>query len=253
MMTKQLCSSLISLILAVSLVHPVWAKDILTIPPAMASGEQGRLPRLQLWPGSGLNISLDQTGEYIKKIILDDPSRITFDVNAPLNSPDAQYIHLRRINQLNFKNLPTASTTLLTVITNKNRYQFILGYGEGQPQYYGVTLVKANENVFLSYNGEWLDKINAGLRKAIDENLISAEQGNLVLVERVNRLLTLVADGTPLNDALAMVGLSRQFIDRLEHIGTKTQPLKSEETQEENLDDLMLEWFFSRPNQILTD
>ena len=236
MMTKPVCSSLISIILAISWVHPIWAKDILTIPPAVASGEQGRLPRLQLWPGSGLNISLDQTGEYIEKIMLDDPSRITFDVNAPLNSPEAQYIHLRRINQLKFKNLPTASTTLLTVITNKNRYQFVLGYGDGQPQYYGVTLVKANATVPLSDNVEGLAQVNAGLIKAIDEKLISAEQGNLVLVKRVKQLITLVSDGTPLNEALARVGLSRQFIDRLEEMGSQNNTNYRDNNQEENME-----------------
>ena len=183
--------------------------------------------------------------------MLDDPSRITFDVNAPLNSPEAQYIHLRRINQLKFKNIPTASTTLLTVITNKNRYQFVVGYGDGQPQYYGVTLVKANETVSLSDNLEWKNKVNAGLIKAIDEKLISAEQGNLLLVERVNRLIALVSDGTPLNDALARVGLSRQFIDRLEGMGSQDNTNYQDKNQEKNIDNSLLNLFIPTSEQRL--
>lgn len=213
------------------IVTPVWSQDVINIAPAIATGEQGSLPRLQLWEGSGLNISFSSTGETLSKVWLDDPSRITLDFDAPIDSGQAKAIHLRRINQLDFENLPKTSSTLLTVVTNKNRYQFILTYGTGNPEYYGVNIAQPSATLASSsLNLEWEQRIKRGLQKAKKQGLITREQGNMVLAERVNRVLTLVTTGKSLDEAASVAGVSLPFLQRLEEMGGEGR-----ETEEESI------------------
>ena len=211
--------SSISIVLAVLVTTPAYSQDIRTISPGRASGEQGALPRLQLWPGSGLNISFSKTGEYIQKVWLDDPSRITADFDAPINTGNAQSIHLKRINPLKFENLPTSPSTLLTVITNQNRYQFVLSYGKGSPQYYGVTIAQPVRRTVTEGGSDLPSSLRMGLEKALSEGLISPNQGNMILVTRVNQAISLVAEGRTLNEAAALSGVSPQFLTRLQTMG----------------------------------
>ena len=221
-MLKPTCSAFVGLIAAILVTAPAWSRDVITISPAIAAGEQGNLPRLSVWEGSGLNISFSGIGETINKVWLDDPSRITLDFDTSLKSGQAQSIHLKRINPLDFENLPKTSSTLLTVVTNKNRYQFILTYGTGQPQYYAVNIAVPTNNRTTALNLEWGQQIRRGLSKARNQGLIAPEQGNMVLVERVHRVLALVAAGKSVESASLLAGVSMPFIQRLEQMGLET-------------------------------
>ncbi len=205
------------------------SKDVLTISPAIASGQQGNLPRLNLCQGSGLNLSFP-IGEYIQKVWLDDPSRITVDFDASINSKQARSIHLRRINPLKFDNLPQTNTTLLTVVTNKNRYQFIIGYGKGTPQYYGVTIASVPHQSPTN-NTQWVTRVRSGLRVAQAQGLISPEQGNTILISRVHLVLGLVSTGVPLDLATSQSGVSMAFMNRLEQMGQIQSLVKSDSSE----------------------
>ncbi|MEL4897407.1 hypothetical protein [Crocosphaera sp. Alani8] len=258
-MLKPTFSSLI-IVLAVLVMTPAYSQDIRTIAPGIASGESGSLPRLQVWPGSGLNISFSKTGEYIQKVWLDDPSRITTDFDAPISSGNAQSIHLKRINTLKFENLPTSPSTLLTVITNKNRYQFVLTYGKGNPQYYGVTVAQpkpspTTRNIPGRLGGaDTITSLRMGMLKALNEGLISPNQGNMVLVTRVNNVLRLVSTGRTLDEAAGLSGVSPQFLARLSSMGQTErfrQQLESNYSTSEPLNNSILELFYPKQRELL--
>lgn len=132
---------------------PLLAASVLTIPVREARGETGQIPTLTIWEETGLNINFIPTGEVVKKVWLDDPSRLGVDFDGILcvaesgNCSDtgATVIHLRRINPIKFPQLPKTHATLLSVVTQgeggvKNLYQFHVAYGQGQPQYVSVNI-----------------------------------------------------------------------------------------------------------------
>ncbi len=239
-------TNFVSIIAAVLVAVPAFSGDVLAISEAIATGKQGNLPRLKLWEGAGLNIHWQRTGEFIEKVWLDDPSRITLDFDADINSGNAQSIHLRRINSIKFRNLPQTSTTLLTIITNKNRYQFVISYGQGNPDYYGVTITQAQQSI--STGLDWSTHVRQGLSQARELGLIAPDQGNQVLVERVEQVLSLVANGESVADAAFKTGVSLAFLNRLETMGQmdlKPSPTLSFDTidfLEFDNEDLFFEW-----------
>ncbi|MBE9018985.1 hypothetical protein IQ272_23105 [Chroococcidiopsidales cyanobacterium LEGE 13417] len=135
--------------------NPLLAASVRTIPMREARGEAGRIPTLTIWEETGLNINFIPTGEVVKKVWLDDPSRLGVDFDGTLcleaeNCSDAgaTVIHLRRINPIKFPQLPKTQATLLSVVTQgedgaKNLYQFHIAYGQGKPQYVSVNIAPA--------------------------------------------------------------------------------------------------------------
>ncbi len=211
-----------------NLAFPALGGDILTLSPAQVRGEQGSLPRLTLWRGSGLNLNLCPVGASIQKVWLDDPSKITVDFNAPLGSKRACIIHLRRINPIDFTVLPATSQTLLTVVKTSDRYQFVLHYGEGEPTYYGVTVAQAPKKTLLPL--DWEREVRAGVQAAQSQGLISTEQGNQVLVRRVEGVLSAIARGQSLPQAASLGGVSLEFLEKLAQMGRASQPLATPAT-----------------------
>jgi hypothetical protein len=135
----------------------------------------------------------------------------------------AQIVHLRRINPINFPQLPKTDRTLLTVITQRgarrNRYQFQLTYGSGTPRYVGITVVgdRTLVNSELATHSE--SDIIKGLQQAIKSGLISAEQGNADLEGRVKNFLNLIRDNVPAIEAAADAGVSLALIEKLASMG----------------------------------
>lgn len=129
------------------------AASVRTVPVREARGEAGQIPMLTIWEETGLNINFIPTGEVVKKVWLDDPSRLGVDFDGILcmaesgNCSDtgATVIHLRRINPIQFPQLPKTQATLLSAVTQgeggaKNLYQFHVMYGRGKPQYVSVNI-----------------------------------------------------------------------------------------------------------------
>lgn len=146
-MLKQLGSSL--LVLSVSLTFPALA-SARTVYKEQVASTSNRMTQIKVWPGYGLNINFIPTGEVIKKVWLDDPSRITLTSDGQLckqgtgqecTNQGATVIHLKQIKEIEFPNIPQSRTgaTLLTVITQgesgRNLYQFKVKPAFGEPEY----------------------------------------------------------------------------------------------------------------------
>ena len=125
-----------------------------------AQGLGGAIPTVKVWYQNGTNLSFIPAGETIKKVWLDDPSRVTLDFDGPMcinfggqgdsNGSDggdcensaASVIHMRRVKKLDIPGIPPQendSKTLLTVVTEgggkRKLYTFRVIYGEGMPEY----------------------------------------------------------------------------------------------------------------------
>lgn len=214
----------IPLTLVISLLLPSEAQEVRLIPSPVAQGMNTQLPQLSLHEGVGLNISFHQLGETIEHAWLDDPSRITLDFDQSL--PGAQYLHLRRINTIDFSSLPRTNKTLLTVITNgelgKKRYQFVLSYGTGTPQYVGVTLTppvttSVAPPPILALT--WELQIRRGLNVALDRGLIAEDQGNQEVRDRVQDFLANRKAGLSPAQSARNAGVSLALIERLAQMG----------------------------------
>jgi hypothetical protein len=108
------------------------------------------LTPIALYSGHGTTLNFRVANEKVQRVWLDDPSQVTVDfddVNCRSQEQPcaAQVIHLRRIKRLKFDDLPTTSTTLLTVVTDKGIHQFQLLFPtSGKPK---STIVNVATNV----------------------------------------------------------------------------------------------------------
>ena len=141
--------NLFLILFLVQLTSPVLAESVLNISTSHAEGRSSDIPKLTVWTGSGLSLNFANTGEHIVKAWLDDPSKLTVDFDVPLCESicesSATVIHLKRIEPLKFSHLPSINSTLLTVVTEKDKtkkvYYFKLNYGgSGQPKYIAVNI-----------------------------------------------------------------------------------------------------------------
>ena len=218
-----------------------------------AQGLSGELPTITVWSGAGANLNLIPTGEIIKKAWLDDPSQIGLDSDEPLcvlsaSSDDgdcansaAQIIHLKRIHQIKFPNLPRTASTLLSVVTENKQgdralYQFRVAYGKGNPEYHTVTIFPdapttlQNRTSFASPSSPQqpsLENIELGLQVAKSRRLLGASQGNLKLQKRVETFLTLARGGESLKAAVSKAGVSMQLILKLAEFGSEQRQVSN--------------------------
>ena len=235
------------------------AASVRTIPVREARGEEGQIPTLTIWEETGLNINFIPTGEVVKKVWLDDVSRIGIDFDGALclseegNCSDtgASVIHLRRINPINFPQLPKTQTTLLSIVTEgesggRNLYQFRVTYGKGKPQYVTVNIAPTTNSPLsqqllqkpsttqaslvktkLPSQGESVTSveeqirfIQAGLGNAIKKNLIGKQRKNLYLTHRVQQFVSFLRQGNSLEDSARLARIPIHFINTLEQLGS---------------------------------
>jgi hypothetical protein len=213
-----------------------------------AQGLNGsQLPSLSVWPGSGTNLSFIPTGEFIKKVWLDNPSPITVDFDSPLCSTQqgagggfgsgscadstAMIVHLRRTVGINFPNLPQTYVTLLTVVTEKQgqrkMYQFRVFLGHGSPEYAALVVYPDSTGApTLEINDGrrvQLDKVGLGLQVASSKGLLGANANNQSLRAKVQNFLALARNGLAIPDAAQQAGVSMGLITKLAELGTESQ------------------------------
>lgn len=177
---------------------------------------------IAVWQGAGTNISFIETGEVIQKAWLDDPSRITLDFDGQLGK-EAMVVHLRRIKSINFEQLPSTPTTLLTLITQtdqgqRRRYQFRVSYGKGTRQYYGITIKPDVIQPTLA-SREYERQIERGLSYAKKQGWISRSQGNVAVAMRVQRFLSMLRGGMSIDEAAQRAGVSMALVNKLAQLG----------------------------------
>ncbi len=212
-----------------------------------AQGLNGsELPSISVWPGSGTNLSFIPTGEFIKKVWLDNPSPITVDFDSPLCSTQqgagggfggsctdstAMIVHLRRTVGISIPNLPQTYATLLTVVTEKQgqrkMYQFQVFLGQGSPEYAALVVYPDSTGApTLEINDGRrvpLDKVGLGLQVASSKGLLGANANNQSLRAKVQNFLALARNGLAIPDAAQQAGISMGLITKLAELGMESQ------------------------------
>ena len=104
--------------------YPIAAKASIVQRWTVEQASQGT-PTINVCPGKGFNILLNKMPGGVGYAKIDDPSQvhISFETRDLGKSP-AQLIHLQRIEQLNFRGIPKAPETLLTVYTTSGHALF---------------------------------------------------------------------------------------------------------------------------------
>ena len=110
------------------------------------------IPKIELSPGYGVNISFIKSDEIVEKVWLDNPTFASLDVDGCLSvegrecdKEGATVIHLRQIKPLNVRQLPFSNTSLLTVIakgqSGRKVYLFKVGMGNTTPTYHTLEII----------------------------------------------------------------------------------------------------------------
>jgi hypothetical protein len=192
-----------------------------------------RIPKIELSPGYGVNISFIKSGEIVEKVWLDNPSFVSLDVDGCLTGLSQQckeegatVIHLRQINRLKLPQLPSTSTSLLTAIargkSGRKVYLFRVAVGNKVPNYHTIEVISTINTIpestnFSSINNiRNLQKISRGLNIAQKQGLISTESP---LWKRIEHFLMNVKTGKSINIAAHNNGISIQLVNRLIELG----------------------------------
>ena len=194
------------------------------------------IPKIELSPGYGVNISFIKSGEIIEKVWLDNPAIATLDVDGCLSAErreceqeGATVIHLRRINPLKVAHLPNSNTSLLTVIAKgklgRKVYLFKVSMGDKTPLYHTLEIspeleTSPEKNDFYNIKStNKLEPLSRGLSIVNNQGLISRESR---LWSRIVNFLIKVRMGEPVNTAARKSGISMQFVNRLIEIGNNS-------------------------------
>jgi hypothetical protein len=210
--------------------QPAQAQSVYSILASHAQGLTGsRSPAIKVWPGYGTNLSFLPMRETILRVWVDDPSRIALDFDETLcptaesscESGRPSVIHLRRIQGLQFENLPRASGTLLTVITettggDRRLYEFRIEFATGEPGYHTVAVNPTSPIHPLM----GLMDVQRGLQIAESRELINRDQG---LWNRLQTFLTLARRGVDVPTAARQAGVSLEVITRLAEWGANAR------------------------------
>ena len=197
---------------------------------------ESEIPLIKLSPGYGVNVSFIPTGETIEKVWLDNPGIASLDVDGCLSGlgkeceedTGATVLHLRRIKPLDFKQLPSTTTSLLTVITkgsDKRRvYVFRIVPGDTTPKIHTIEITDDKEEFNINRLGNTTDTINLQL---INRGLLVAQKQRLIslkspLIPRVRNFLVSIRAGEQINMAARKNGISLQLVNRLIELGNKS-------------------------------
>lgn len=218
-----------SILFLTFLPNPTLAIEVENISSFQAEGRSGSIPTLKVWAGVGLNLNFVATGEYITKVWLDDPSRLVLDFEFPIDSGQAQIIHLRRIEAIEFEKLPATPFTTLAVVTmnssgEKKLYNFQIGYGTGKPQYVAMNInldirpqiheAKVQQQTLQAQ----IERLERGLAIAVARNQ-SAK--NEVVFSRIETMLTFMKAGMSATESAQRVNLSPSVIRQLEQLANQ--------------------------------
>ncbi|MBW4512181.1 MAG: hypothetical protein KME64_37665 [Scytonematopsis contorta HA4267-MV1] len=219
-----------------TITQPVSAGIIRRVPASQLNGENAQLKTVKVWNGHGVSISFYRTGETIKKIWLDDPSRFVLDVDGCLEGlgkcekgkSGAGLIHLRKINRVNIPGLPSATNGAhLTVITesgsNRKSYHFRIVPGKGQPEYSQIEIIGDASRRDKKPKGDYTAQsdskyIRKGMQIALRNKWANS---NSELWGKLNQIVELRAQGEELTAAANKAGVSMQVVEKLMELGGK--------------------------------
>ena len=248
MITKFMpLSAAISAVIATT---PAIAQPLLcSVFSKQAQGLSGERQTVNVLPGVGTNIDFSSTQEFVKKIWLDDFSRVTVDTDAPLCASSmgkdtaviqdgscnqgAKIVHLRRIEQLKIPHLPSTPTTLLSIVTENQQqqqmklYEFQVSYNSKSPKCSRLSILSeptpqqtANSLPTEVKEDTSLVMVEQGLQVAVARNLVVASSP---LIPRVQNFLVLVRQGTLEEVATQQAGISMMLVAKLRSLGLVQQ------------------------------
>jgi hypothetical protein len=169
--------------------------------------------------GMGVNISFRELGERVRRIWLDDISEVVIDVDEPL--PSAQLLHLKRIVRLTIPNQTRAagSRTLLTVVTDRELYQFVL-VPVPTARSHTIHIIPEREPVLQldEKTVARLSHVENGLNYAIKERRILPDSP---LVLRVREFIARARTGLSIPQAAEQQGLYLSFLQSLARLGMR--------------------------------
>lgn len=208
----------------------------------VATGNSEReIPLIKLSPGYGVNISFIPTGEKVEKVWLDNPAIASLDVDGCLSGlgkecepgNGATVLHLRKIKPLDFKQLPSSNSSLLTVVARgedkRQVYLFRVAMGDTKPKFHTIEITptqqESNTNRFPNITGiKNLQLIMRGLEVAQQQHLITEESR---LMRRIQNFLVSARAGEQINVAARKNGISLRLVNRLKELGhTQNTSLK---------------------------
>lgn len=234
----------ISLGLAISLITaiPCYAAQVedgihsvRNIPQSKVTGTEAKLQTVYVWSGHGVSISFFETGETIKRVWLDDPSRVLMDVdgcleglsNKQCKNPGAGLIHLRQIEPLRIRGMPVATNGAhLTVVTEtqggeRKTYNFRVVMGKGSPTY---STVQITPDVTLAEvpppDSIAIATINKGIQVATESRWITPTNP---LWGKLQKLVQELEAGRNLTTAAQSAGVSQRLVERLLELGSQSQ------------------------------
>lgn len=221
----------ISLVLAVgsSLWEPSPALAQLRDEYTLRQAESGAVS-IQVWPGSGTNLDFTGSGQFIYRAWLDDPSRVQFDTDTPIENANAQIIHLRKVDPIDFEGLPATGVTLLSVATvdgagQRNLYQFQVSYGDSQPEYSTIALmpqavpqtsIAATIPATAADGGVDIETFRAGVAQLIREGTI---EGDGPMHGRLKTFIALVRNGSTPVAAAQTAEVNLEVVQQVAQIG----------------------------------
>ncbi|MGD1871561.1 MAG: hypothetical protein ACFB02_00760 [Mastigocoleus sp.] len=215
--------------------RPVLA-GVRQITQEIATGHSSnKIPKIELSPGHGVNISFIQVKEIVEKVWLDNPGIASLDVDGCLsglrqecNSQGATVIHLRRINPLKITQLPSSNASLLSVVTRgkngRKIYVFRVAMGKS-PNYHTLEITPDTNRIngqkkirFSNINNTVkMQRISQGLRIVQKRGLISYKSS---LWRRIENFFTFLRMGESINKAAFKSGISLQLVNRLMELGS---------------------------------
>ena len=192
------------------------------------------IPKIELSPGYGVNISFIKSDEIVEKVWLDNPTFASLDVDGCLSvegkeceKEGATVIHLRRIKPLKVKQLPLSNTSLLTVIakgkSGRKIYLFKVAMGDKTPTFHTLEIIPdikiSPETTQFSNikNNEELQLLSRGLKLVSKRGLINRESR---LWSRIANFLVKVEMGESVDNAARKSGISMRLVNRLIELGS---------------------------------
>lgn len=178
---------------------------------------------VQVIPGRATSIDFSQTDEIITYVLLADPSQVVYTPSAAIGK--AKSLYLRAIQPLKFPGTTTAAITNLRIETVDQRgqqrsYNFNIIPSKGNTTYLGVRIAPnaISQPVIAGSRQITADDLEIGLRLAIARGYT---QANDPIVTKVQHMIVLMRNGTPVRVAAQSAQVSIPVITALAKIATE--------------------------------
>ena len=203
---------------------------------------KGRVP-IEVWAeGGGLSLDFSEVKQKITRIILDDPSQIVYShclLSKDCPPEGEPVIHLRRIQRINFPNIPKTSATALTVVTREangkyHTFVFPLRLGSGRARYNKLVIRKRGlqsitDSQLVQNSKEdtlSLAQLQRGIARAKKRRTLVDPK----MKSRINNFLSNLRDGEDLESAAQKAGVSMRTVEWLAKMGAKA-PLVAKDSK----------------------